>query len=162
MHSFASSVAVADRYWRASATRPSRRRRCSSASTFSRRTSCGSMAATGNDEAQEPPVAPGLSLLQFFEWLVEVIVECSTLNRIFRGRTAGRGSTSSETGRFGRSRGESCTLGRGSRAMKAKGGDERGTSCPKAVMFLQWMELSSAMRRKRLPAFRLSASNHDM
>lgn len=160
MQSFACWFAIDDRYWRANAKRPSRRRRSSSASASSRRSSGSSMLVAGNDEAQEPPVAPGLSLPQFLEWLVGVILECATLTRIFRGRTAGIGSTKSETGRLGWPGGGLRTSGQGPGATKAKRCDERGTSFAKAVTFLQWMELSSGMKRKHLPAFRLSASNH--
>lgn len=114
-------------------------------------------------EVLEPPIAPGLSLQKFLEWLVEVIVSCATLSRTFRDKIASIGGGMPLGARVSvRSRDTSQKHLR--RAQTSEGGVMRGVSCGtgKAVTFLQWMELSSGMRKKNVPPFRLSAANRSI
>ena len=103
--------------------------------------------------------ASGLTELQFIEWLSEVALECKALTT---KKTFGHSLTRSPS-RMGKPG--------GSLRGKAEHGDEMGSgstgvdssarkNAAKAVVLLQWMEVSRGMQSKKtgdIPPFRLSA-----
>lgn len=150
----------------------------------------------GELEAKDPPVAPGLSLPQFFEWMSEVVVKCPAPAKTFgridlarhqpnektfgRGRNGRSGSGSlllveragkqarrlgvESTGKQARGLGVESTgkqprgLGVESTGKQARGaGVLKRQNAAKAVVMLQWMELSRGMRTGGIPPFSLSS-----
>lgn len=107
----------------------------------------------GACEAKDPPVAPGLSLKQFLEWMSEVIVKCPAPVKTF-----GHGFTSlPNEQRFGRGRkGRSGPLLASTAKAKGLSSTSRQNAA-KAVVMLQWMELSRGMRNGGIPPFDLSS-----
>lgn len=131
----------------------SRKSSLSQASSCSRRTSVASAFTTAAREAREPPMAPGLSLPQFFQWLSELALGCAALAKTFNHTLARRSREGIE--RCGTKRGPApplCASGR----LRRKSGSS-GATAARALALLQWMEVSRGMRKGGIPAFRLSS-----
>lgn len=112
---------------------------------------CGVMA--GVCEARDPPVAPGLSLPQFLEWMSEMAVKCPTPVKAF-GRAFARlpNEQRFDRGENGRPGPLLASTGKASRVSSTS-----RENAAKAVVMLQWMELSRGMRNGGIPPFSLSS-----
>lgn len=113
----------------------------------------GRGAMDGVCEAKDPPVAPGLSLPQFLEWMSEVAVKCPTPVKTL-GRAFARppNEQRSALGGNGRSGSLLASTGKASRVSSTS-----RENAAKAVVMLQWMELSRGMRNGGIPPFSLSS-----
>ena len=117
----------------------------------SKNAGCDVMA--GVCEAKDPPVAPGLSLPRFLEWMSEVVVKCPAPVKSF-GHAFARLPNEQRFGRESNGR---------SGPLLADNGKARGVSftsrhnAAKAVVMLQWMELSRGMKNGGIPPFNLSS-----
>ena len=114
-----------------------------------------------------------MSLPQFFEWLSEVVVKCHVSVKSFGHGFAGQ-PDEKRFGRWGNGRSgsllESTSKGREGRQSTGKGTEEiesggksrgvgvmRRHNAAKALVMLQWMELSRGMRSGGIPPFDLSS-----